>query len=336
MPSLPDPSAETYDSSNELGRPLAVALSQTWRNFDSHRWHLIPQVIDLRPDGTGTISTPYTVFTTYFGALVMSASQEIRWDVLAGSGTGGVSREAVFWTIPKLMRSTHAWSCKPWSGEGWISHAYVRVELTGKNTLEEGGPSTSLFNLKVDTSAADVCLPFELMEYIFQLSTEDDTAAKGLLSACKWSREVVMHRRRKERFSALINQLTNVGMWFGIWCGHFNPTGTPQPPKSFYGIVSNIYPWRRGIPNSADLDNDVEEKMVKTWAKGHTYYTCELPIPKKSEIMRWRMLRGGKDYEVHQEVAKRFPEFNPRLPSWASMWFDRTSLFALDEVNPAG
>ncbi|KIJ42174.1 hypothetical protein M422DRAFT_254871 [Sphaerobolus stellatus SS14] len=134
MPFVPLPTTAVCDHSSRSSFAIAQAVSRTWRNPNPIDWHIIPESIDFRPDGTGTISSSFKVFT---GQQVISdvASQEFFWKLGRDGPLGmeGIDLDALYHIFSKLMTSTRAWTTRTWTG-GFVP-AYFQIILSEQNSL---------------------------------------------------------------------------------------------------------------------------------------------------------------------------------------------------------
>lgn len=202
---VPIPSAAVCDLSSRSSRYIAQTVCRTWQNIDSTTWHSIPATIDLRPDGTGTVASPFKHYVGKEQAEGL-AMHEFTWRLGRDGPLGmeDIDEEAMYSTMPKLMQSTHAWTRKPWIADHTIVPAYIRIGLTGGPTFSEGRRVNF-------TLGDDAPLPIELVELIMEIAAQDEAdATSELLYVSRWTRELALSRRRRQRFSSLVQS-------FGRW-----------------------------------------------------------------------------------------------------------------------
>ncbi|KAF9485443.1 hypothetical protein BDN70DRAFT_871089 [Pholiota conissans] len=294
---VPIPSANICDLTSRSSRYIAQTVCRTWKNFDRATWHLRPEIIDLRPDGGGTISSSFTIFTAT-GPISTQATQKFTWR-LSWDGPRGMEdmdEDALYDTMPKLMKSTKAWTYRPWTSEHRLVPAYLYIELAGKHSLDVLDPLNTVNDFTIGANAG-VRLPAELIEDIFRFAALEEVAATELLRVCKWTRELVLQKRRRERFSVLTKRFAAMGLAFWMSCGHFNPS-RKQVPKSLFGFRAQVFKFPVG-----QFDNEIWDT---TWDERPLYYSCELPVPEQPESALRRIMEGVKPYDEHPEVQKDF------------------------------
>lgn len=181
-------------------------------------WHIIPETIDLRADGTGTVSSPYTTFTGA-GLIAKSARQEFTWK-LGRDGPLGMEDmdvDALYETIPKLINSAKAWTRQPWTAKHRLVPAYIRLELIGKISLDM--ENTATYDFRTNVIHPGIHLPVDIIEDIFKIAASEEVAASDILRVCKWTREMVLGRRRRERFAVLTRRFASWGLVRLFSCG---------------------------------------------------------------------------------------------------------------------
>ncbi|TFK33945.1 hypothetical protein BDQ12DRAFT_738520 [Crucibulum laeve] len=296
---IPLPSSDVCDHSSPTSVAIAQAVSRTWCNFNANPF-IIPQSIDIRPDGNGTISSSYKIFSAsgeFSGAL----THEFTWKLGRDGPLGmeGMDNDALFDVIPKLMTSTSAWTHQQW--EGGRIPAYLQIDLMGKSSLESNPIPMISDGFILDDESSPTALPAELLEYIFKLASQDNVAPEELLLTCRRSREMVLRRRRTEQFPVLVRQFSVCGLAFWITCGHFNPPNSPK--SSFYALEAKLFKF----PHACGYSDPPDVQQVgwkRAWFADRYYYACELPLPQEMGPTLWRRLHGDKLYDAHPEVPK--------------------------------
>ncbi|KIJ46907.1 hypothetical protein M422DRAFT_249648 [Sphaerobolus stellatus SS14] len=264
----------------------------------------IPECIDFRPDGTGTISSSFKVFT---GQQVISdvASQEFFWK-LGRDGPlvmEGIDLDALYHIFPKLMTSTRAWTTRTWT-VGFVP-AYFQIILSEQNSLEKKDRPPIADGFAMGDTSEGTYLPVELIDYIFRFLLDDDDSENNLLYVCKRTREMLLRRRRLNCFSVLVERFSAYGMSFWITCGHFRPEYHSRP--TFYAFHAFIFklPYPCGYPDSALLAGNT---WMAGWDPRRNYYACELEPPRQTGPTFWRKLHGDVLYDEHPKVPKLFDE----------------------------
>ncbi|KAF9477106.1 hypothetical protein BDN70DRAFT_896774 [Pholiota conissans] len=250
---------------------FSLLLCRKWQNFDPSTWHRFPEILELHPDGIGIISSSYNIFT-HEGVITKTASQKFGWilstfnPIVPEFGEG--SADALYDVMPHLLDWPWAWTRKPWKFAprhkipGFI-RVIVRIE---HNTLETNPPIDIALQIHArGPTVHGIELPAEIIEYILEFATSEDVAAAQLLHVCKWTREVVLTRRRKERFSEMTKAFIQKQVAFFIECGHFDPSGRPQPHiPSFYGFRATISPTSYGPHTSTHYSHLIYSRASST------------------------------------------------------------------------
>lgn len=211
---VPIPTENICDLSSRSSRYIATTVCRTWTNFDPATWHIFPETIELRPDGTGTVSSSYTTFPdAHAGPVSACARQEFTWKLGRDGPLGmeDIDVDALYETMPKLMKSTRAWTHRTWSAAHRLVPAYLRIALAGESSLAREPPPRAL-DFSTDAAQPGVRLPAELIEDIVRRAAAEDVAASELLGVCKWTREMVLARRRRERFATLTRRFAAWGL----------------------------------------------------------------------------------------------------------------------------
>ncbi|KIJ25977.1 hypothetical protein M422DRAFT_272984 [Sphaerobolus stellatus SS14] len=206
----------------------------------------IPECIDFRPDGTGTISSSFKVFT---GQQVISdvASQEFFWK-LGRDGPlvmEGIDLDALYHIFPKLMTSTRVWTTRTWT-VGFVP-AYFQIILSGQSSLEKKDRPPIADGFAMGDTSEGTYLPVELI--------------------------------RLKCFPVLAERFSAYGMSFWITCGHFRPEYHSRP--TFYAFYAFIFklPYPCGYPDSALLAGNT---WMAGWDPRRNYYACELEPPRQT------------------------------------------------------
>ena len=218
LPTIPSPDIY-YDPSCSASRSIVRILGRTWRNFEPATWHDVPESIDLRADGTGTLSSPFTMHTRTKGPLKAVISHEFTWRLRTDGPIKLVdSRAAVYQTMSKLIASNRAWTFQPWKADHMFIPAYIHVELVGEDSQQSKTwyeVHSGFGNLTIDVAAKPATqLPIEIIEYILDMAVLDATndIATCLLYVAKWSRERFLGKKRKDRFSHIAQRIQGWGM----------------------------------------------------------------------------------------------------------------------------
>ncbi|KAG6919760.1 hypothetical protein DXG01_001594 [Tephrocybe rancida] len=301
MPFVPLPTAKVCNLESKTSVKIAQAVSRTWYNLDPSLWPIIPERITLHADGEGEFSSPFTIYSQD-GQRSIVMSSKFKWSLARDgvfSGFEEMDEQALFDTIPKLIRSEEAWTRKPWAG-GRVS-AYLRIGRGVPSSLEPESPILDSF---IPASSDGLPLPVELLEASFLLASQDDVAAQKLQVVCKRSREIVMKPRRRQAFHILTERFLRNGLALWLDCGHFDPVPNRNTPlTSFYSMEARIFkhPPACNYPEPEDPQGDwklgwnVKERM---------YHSCPLPLPNQERPALWRRLHGDKEYDMHPEVEK--------------------------------
>ncbi|KAG6831051.1 hypothetical protein H0H87_006293 [Tephrocybe sp. NHM501043] len=300
MPFIPLPTASVCNLESKSSIKIAQAISRTWYNLDPSLWSIIPERITLHADGQGEFSSPFTIYTQD-GKRNIVMSSKFKWSLARDgifSGLEEMNDEALFDTIPKLIRSEEAWTRKPWIG-GRVP-AYLRIDCDGPSSLE---PDTPILSSFTSASSDELPLPVELLEAIFLLAA-DDVSVQKLGMVCKHSRELIMKPRRRDAFYVLAERFLRNGLALWIDCGHFDPASNRDtPPTSFYGMQAHIMKNPRVCKYYGREDPQGDWQLG--WnMKARMYYSCPLPLPNRENPTLWRRLQGDKEYDTHPEVDK--------------------------------
>jgi len=224
MPFVPLPTADVCNLTSKSSVKIAQTVSRTWYNLDPSLWSIIPERITFHADGKGEFSSPFTMYSQGRQKIkIMSC--KFTWNLTRDgifSGLEEMHEDALFDTIPKLIRSEEAWTRRTWLG-GRVP-AYLRVEQDGMIALELDSPIPDPF---IFDSPDGRLLPPELLEPILLMASEEEIAAQELTITCRRSREMVMKRRRREAFTVLVERfLTNGIVSPSILLLPFYPTGS--------------------------------------------------------------------------------------------------------------
>ncbi|KJA15351.1 hypothetical protein HYPSUDRAFT_220070 [Hypholoma sublateritium FD-334 SS-4] len=298
------PSSNTYDSSCSASRSVAHILCRTWRNFEPATWHNVPGSIAIRADGTGTLSSPFTMHTRTVGSIEGVISHDFTWILRTNEPMKLVdSRAPVYRTMAKLISSRSAWTFQPWKSNHMFIPSYIHVELGGEGSRH----STTWYeahrgfgNLTIDASSKPGAqLPIEIIEYILDIAILDaiDDTATCLLYTSKWVRERVLNKSRRDKFSHIAQRIQEWGIAFWIHCGHFNPSCDPTPDK-FFAFAADMLQQPHAsayyVPEAPDQSNNGRR------AKRPHYYSSELRLPEGLRSVE------GEVYDKHPEVPKTF------------------------------
>ncbi|KAF8805021.1 hypothetical protein BYT27DRAFT_7243465 [Phlegmacium glaucopus] len=297
MPFVPLPTADVCDLASPSSLKIAQTVSRTWYNLDPSLWSIIPERITFHADGKGEFSSPFTIYSKDVQeSKVLSC--KFTWKLARDgifSGFEEMDEDALFYTIPRLIRSEEAWSRKTWMG-GRVP-AYLRLDQDGTIALE---PDSLISDQFIPDSPDGMLLPPELLETIFLIASEEEIAAKKLTMTCRRSREIVMKRRRKD-FTILTKRFITNGIALYIECGHFDPVpDSSKPPTSFYCFEARMLKHPPGCGYT-----DLEDNWGLGWnVKERIYHSCELPLPDRKTPPLWRRLHGDGEYFAHPEVKK--------------------------------
>ncbi|PPR03491.1 hypothetical protein CVT26_007897 [Gymnopilus dilepis] len=297
---IPLPSSDVCDQSSPRAVKIAQTVSRTWVNVDPSLWLTVPERITFHPDGKGTISSPYTVFSAN-GTKVETLSHQFKWR-LARDGPLGMEdmdEDALFDTIPKLIRSEEAWTTRKWFGG--LVPAYIRLELVG--SMSSTSDLTYIMEPFMFDAENDSALPVEIVEYIFSLASEEDTTVNEVARVCRRSREMVMGRRRRALFPILASRFASNGITLWISCGHYNPSSDEiqsQTPLLYYALRAEVFKF----PGPCGYTEPLGDGWEEGWTPRRVYYACPLRLPEKRGPTIWRRLHGDQAYDAHPEVEK--------------------------------
>ena len=226
MPFIPLPTANVCNLTSESSLKIAQTVSRTWYNLDPSLWSIIPERITFNPDGKGEISSPFTIYSQDEQKIIVLSSK-FTWRLARDgrfSGFEEMHELSLFDTIPKLIRSEEAWTCRTWTG-GRVP-AYLRVDFDEEIALEPDSLIPDSFII-IPNSPDGILLPPELLEAIFLIASEEKYAAQELTTICRRSREMVMKRRRREAFTLLTERFRTNGIVSPIFLFSF----------LFYGFI---------------------------------------------------------------------------------------------------
>ncbi|KAF8883632.1 hypothetical protein CPB84DRAFT_1789896 [Gymnopilus junonius] len=280
---IPLPSADVCDQTSPSSLKIAQTVSRTWYNLDPSLWYIVPERITFHPDGKGTISSPYTVYSRD-GTSEETMSQDFKWRLARDGPLGmeGMDHHALFDTIPKLIRSDEAWTPKAWTG-GFVP-AYIHLDLVG-----------------VISSSSDLSSSIS-DPFIYGPIEDSDVAANELTTICKRSREMVMRCRRQDKFSLLVKRFAENGIALWITCGHFHPVSgvNPNIPNYIYAMQATFFKF----PPPCGYPEPQGHEWQKGWIPDRIYHSCRLPLPQRESPTFWRRLHGDHLYDAHPEVEK--------------------------------
>lgn len=210
------PSSDICDSSCSAAQSVAQIFCRTWSNFEPATWNNVPGSIDLRADGSGTLSSPFTMHTRTLGPLEAVISHDFTWRLRTDGPIKLVdSRAPVYGTMAKLIASKRAWTFEPWKSNHMFIPAYIHVELAGEGSRQSRTwyeAHSGFGNLTIDAAAKPGAhLPIEIIEFILDIAILDDTATH-LLYTSRWVRERFLSKRRRDKFTRIAQRIQKWGI----------------------------------------------------------------------------------------------------------------------------
>ncbi|PPQ88281.1 hypothetical protein CVT25_005444 [Psilocybe cyanescens] len=307
---IPLPTSDVCDPSSRDSLKIAQTVSRTWYNLDHTLWSTIPERITLHPDGKGEISCPYSIFTQSKEKTEV-LRHSFKWKLARDGPLGmeGMDVDGLLDVIPKLIRSDYAWTLTPWTA-GYVVPAYLHLShINTSVSVNENSPF--IFDPFTFDAFSVGSLPLELVEHIFLLASDEATAAGELLSVCRRSRELVMRRRRRNKFSTLVERFIEYGMAMWINYGHFDPKSTDESsPDVFYGLKALLFKFPPVCGYAPVVGHELEWGQSQCWSSSENssciYHACQLPLRGNRLPTFWRMLHGDSRYDAHPEIEKEW------------------------------